>query len=50
MSSFKKACELNFGGELGEKILYVMQTSSRYMRVRYPLYTTPFRIPEEQDD
>jgi len=39
---FKKACELNFGGELGEKILYVMQHIITIHESQIPLYTTPF--------
>jgi hypothetical protein len=39
---FKKACELNFGDELGEKILYVMQNIVTIHESQIPLYTTPF--------
>jgi len=39
---FKKACELNFGAELGEKILYVMQNILTIHESQIPLYTTPF--------
>lgn len=39
---FKKACELNFGPELGEKILYVMKNMLTIHESQIQLYTTPF--------
>jgi len=39
---FKRACELNFGSELGEKILYVMKNIVTIHESQIPLYTTPF--------
>jgi hypothetical protein len=39
---FKRACELNFGPELGEKILYVMKNIVTIHESQINLYTTPF--------
>jgi hypothetical protein len=39
---FKRACELNFGAKLGEKILYVMKNIITIHESQIPLYTTPF--------
>jgi len=39
---FKRACELNFGAELAEKVLYVMKNIITIHESQIPLYTTPF--------
>lgn len=39
---FQRACEINFGNELGEKILYVMKSIVTIHESQIPLYTTPF--------
>jgi len=39
---FQRACELNFGLELGEKVLYVMKNMITIHESQIPLYTTPF--------
>lgn len=39
---FKEACELNFGKELGEKVLYVMRNIVTIHESQMPFYTTPF--------
>lgn len=39
---FQKACSLNFGPELGKKILYVMKNMITIHESQIPLYTTPF--------
>ena len=39
---FEKACELNFGGELGEKVLYIMRNILTIHESQMPFYTTPF--------
>ena len=39
---FMRACEHNFGKELGEKILYVMKNIVTIHESQIPLYTTPF--------
>jgi hypothetical protein len=39
---FARACELNFGKELGEKVLDVMQNMVTIHESQIPLYTTPF--------
>ncbi len=39
---YKRACELNFGAELTDKILYVMKNIVTIHESQIPLYTTPF--------
>jgi hypothetical protein len=39
---FERACELNFGRELGRKVLYVLQNILTIHESQIPLYTTPF--------
>ena len=39
---FKRSCALNFGMELGEKVLYVMKHIITIHESQIPLYTTPF--------
>jgi hypothetical protein len=39
---FERACELNFGRELGGKVLYVLRNILTIHESQIPLYTTPF--------
>jgi hypothetical protein len=39
---FRRACESNFGKELGEKVLFVMKNIVTIHESQIPLYTTPF--------
>ena len=39
---FKEACALNFGDELGEKVLYIMRNIVTIHESQMPFYTTPF--------
>jgi hypothetical protein len=39
---FERACELNFGRELGRKVLYVLRNILTIHESQIPLYTTPF--------
>lgn len=39
---FSKSCELNFGKELGEKVLYVLKNIVTIHESQIPLYSTPF--------
>lgn len=39
---FERACAYNFGKEMGEKVLYVMQNMVTIHESQIPLYTTPF--------
>jgi hypothetical protein len=39
---FERACELNFGRELGKKVLYVLQHILTIHESQLPFYSTPF--------